>query len=88
MMIWDLEKLLHFFLLLCSTSVFAQFKLDVESGVVFGTNYNKVRIPNSGGTQVNLAEDLSIDPKNFTGSEGLTPLATATISVHYTHHCL
>ncbi|MCF2501615.1 hypothetical protein [Dyadobacter chenhuakuii] len=53
------------FLLLCSSPLFAQFKLDVESGVVFGTNYNKVRIPNVGGTEVNLAEDLSIDPKIF-----------------------
>lgn len=43
----------------------AQFKLDLESGLVFGTNYNEVRIPNSGGTLVNLPEDLTIDPKVF-----------------------
>ncbi|GGC15306.1 hypothetical protein [Dyadobacter sediminis] len=43
----------------------AQFKLDLESGLVLGTNYNKVRIPNSGGTLVNLQEDLTIDPKIF-----------------------
>ncbi|KAA6438802.1 outer membrane beta-barrel protein [Dyadobacter flavalbus] len=43
----------------------AQLKLDLESGLVLGTNYNKVRIPNSGGTLVNLQEDLTIDPKVF-----------------------
>lgn len=59
------RKIIILFLLLCSTPLFAQFKLDIESGVVFGTNYNKVRIPNVGGTQVNLAKDLSIDPKIF-----------------------
>lgn len=51
--------------MLCSSPLYAQFRLDLESGVVFGTNYNKVRIPNVGGTQVNLANDLSIDPKIF-----------------------
>lgn len=43
----------------------AQFKLDLESGVVFGTNYNKVRIPATGGTLVNLANELDIIPKIF-----------------------
>ena len=48
-----------------SLPVFAQLKLDIEGGLVLGTNYNKVRIPNAGGSTVNLAEDLSIDPKVF-----------------------
>ena len=53
-------------LLVCGFQpLFAQLRLDVEGGLVFGTNYNKVRIPNIGGTTVNLAEDLSIDPKIF-----------------------
>jgi len=48
-----------------STVAMAQFKLDLESGVVFGTNYNKVRIPATGGTLVNLAKELDITPKIF-----------------------
>jgi hypothetical protein len=44
---------------------FAQLKLDVEGGLVLGTTYNKVRIPNQGGTTINLAEELSIQPKVF-----------------------
>ncbi|RIV21171.1 hypothetical protein DYU11_17235 [Fibrisoma montanum] len=43
----------------------AQVRLDLESGLVLGTNYNKVRIPNQGGTTFNLAEDLSVKPKVF-----------------------
>ena len=43
----------------------AQFKFDLEGGAIFGTNYNKVRIPNTGGTLVNLADELSIKPKAF-----------------------
>jgi hypothetical protein len=54
-------------LLLCTstTPLFAQLRLDLEGGVVFGTNYNKVRIPNAGGTLVNLAQQLEISPKAF-----------------------
>ncbi|MCE6993092.1 hypothetical protein [Dyadobacter sp. CY323] len=48
-----------------STPLHAQLKLDLEGGVVFGTNYNKVRIPNAGGTTVNLAHELAINPKAF-----------------------
>ncbi|TDE08858.1 hypothetical protein [Dyadobacter psychrotolerans] len=54
-----------FFLFIVCLSTQAQFKLDLEGGAVFGTNYNKVRIPNTGGTLVNLAEELSIKPKAF-----------------------
>jgi hypothetical protein len=43
----------------------AQLRLDIEGGLVFGTNYNKVRIPNKGGTLVNLAKQLEINPKAF-----------------------
>ncbi|SKC19263.1 hypothetical protein [Dyadobacter psychrophilus] len=59
------RKIIILLFMLCSSPLYAQFRLDLESGVVFGTNYNKVRIPNVGGTQVNLASDLSIDPKIF-----------------------
>ncbi|HEV7379881.1 MAG TPA: hypothetical protein VGN64_08820 [Dyadobacter sp.] len=51
--------------LFTAVSGFAQFSFDVELGLVPGTNYNKVRIPNSGGTLVNLADELSIRPKAF-----------------------
>lgn len=61
--------------MLCSSPLCAQFRLDLESGVVFGTNYNKVRIPNVGGTQVNLANDLSIDPKIFYRIRGTYTIA-------------
>ena len=53
------------FLVLLSLSATAQFKLDLEGGLVFGTNYNKVRIPAKGGTLVNLADQLNISPKVF-----------------------
>ncbi|GAB3508480.1 hypothetical protein GCM10027341_44340 [Spirosoma knui] len=53
-------------LLISSISlVSAQFRLDLESGVVLGTNYNDVRIPNVGGTQFDLSSDLSEKPKVF-----------------------
>lgn len=48
-----------------STIAMAQFRLDLESGLVFGTKYNKVRIPATGGTFVNLASELNINPKIF-----------------------
>jgi opacity protein-like surface antigen len=58
----------YFFITILSflaISAQAQFKLDLEGGVVFGTNYNKVRIPNTGGTLVNLPRELNINPKAF-----------------------
>ncbi len=60
------KRILFTFMLLFSfVEGFCQLRLDAEGGLVFGTNYNRVRIPASGGTQVNLAEDLSINPKIF-----------------------
>ena len=47
------------------TSSQAQFRLDLEGGIVPGTNYNKVRIPSTGGTQVNLSDDLTSNNKAF-----------------------
>lgn len=52
-------------MLLACASAHAQLIFDVEGGLVTGTSYNKVRIPNAGGTLVNLAPELSSDPKAF-----------------------
>jgi len=49
----------------CSLSGQAQLQLDLESGLVLGTNYNEVRIPNQGGTYVNLTDNLSVKPTIF-----------------------
>ncbi|WP_420150200.1 hypothetical protein [Spirosoma sp.] len=43
----------------------AQWRLDLESGLVVGTNYNRVRIPNQGGTLVNLTDNLTVNPTVF-----------------------
>jgi hypothetical protein len=54
-------------ILMCSvyTSAFAQFNFDIEGGVILGTSYNKVQIPNGSGTRVNLAEQLKADRSAF-----------------------
>ena len=53
-------------LLACFTAPSSgQFRLDLESGLVLGTNYNDVRIPNSGGTLFNLSNELSAKPTVF-----------------------
>jgi hypothetical protein len=51
--------------LTCCLPVYAQLNIDAEGGLVFGTPYNKTRIPNNGGTTVDLARELTIDPKIF-----------------------
>jgi len=43
----------------------AQFKADIETGLITGTNYNNVWIPNTGGTLFNLADELTVKPKVF-----------------------
>ena len=53
------------FALLGLTTAHAQIRLDVESGLVLGTNYNKIRIPNQGGTLVDIAKELNVKPKVF-----------------------
>lgn len=61
-----MQRFIIFFAMLAlPISASAQLKVDIEGGLVFGTNYNEVRIPNSGGTFVNLAEELTIRPKIF-----------------------
>ncbi|AQG78613.1 hypothetical protein [Spirosoma montaniterrae] len=42
----------------------SQIRLDLEGGAVLGTAYNKIRIPNTGGTLVDLNE-LQAQPKAF-----------------------
>jgi len=63
--VMNLKSIIMFSLLLFSPKAVAQFKLDIEGGVVFCTSYNKVRIPATGGTIVNLASQLNISPKVF-----------------------
>ena len=50
--------LLFSFFLFSNTSGFAQWKVNLESGVVF-SGYNDVRIPGSSGTFFSLDDDLS-----------------------------
>jgi hypothetical protein len=52
------------FALLFPICSFAQFFIDLEGGAAF-TGYNKVRIPNSTGTFLNLNEDLRQDFSGF-----------------------
>ena len=62
----------------------AQFFIDAESGLVAGTPYNTVRIPNKGGTTFNIAKDLTIAPKVFYRLRlGYTIADRHTISVLY-----
>ena len=56
---------LFVFILLCLGKAQAQIRLDLESGLVLGTNYNKIRIPNAGGTLVDIAKELDVKPKVF-----------------------
>jgi hypothetical protein len=45
-------------------NLYAQLKLDIETGVVF-SGYNDVRIPNETGTDISLTDDLETDPNLF-----------------------
>lgn len=49
---------------LCTTAK-AQFSIDAEGGIIPSTSYNKVRIPNNGGTLVNLSDQLNYKSKAF-----------------------
>ena len=62
----------------------AQLRLDLESGLVLGTAYTDVRIPNQGGTLVDLAKQLSAEPKVFYRARlGYTIANRHTISALY-----
>jgi len=43
----------------------AQFWLDLEAGLVFGTNYNDIRIPGTSGTLIDVSDQLSVKPQVF-----------------------
>ena len=45
---------------LLALGVQAQFKLDLESGAIFSSPYNLVRIPGNTGTTIDLAKDLQV----------------------------
>lgn len=71
-------------LLLIAWPLQAQFRLDLESGLVLGTAYTDVRIPNRGGTLVDLSQQLSADPKVFYRARlGYTIANRHTVSVLY-----
>jgi opacity protein-like surface antigen len=62
----------------------AQFKLDLEGGLVYGTNYNKIRIPASDGSLVNISNDLDVTATVFYRIRaGYTIANRHTISVLY-----
>ena len=52
-------------LLLSATSnvALSQFSVDLEGNFIAGIPYNKVRIPAKGGTQFDLADDLSVSTR-------------------------
>jgi hypothetical protein len=54
-----------FFSLLLIAPIRAQFWVDVESGLVLGTPYNKISIPNSAGSRFDLGKDFKIQPIAF-----------------------
>jgi opacity protein-like surface antigen len=65
-------------------SLKAQFRLDLEGGLVPGTNYNDVRIPAVGGTLVDVSDQLTAKPKVFYRVRaGYTIAKRHTISLLY-----
>ncbi len=49
------------FFVLPASQAYAQFSIDAEVGYIFSIPYNEVRIPASGGTEFDLANDLSAE---------------------------
>lgn len=61
-------KIIYYFqllILLSGTSTYAQLWVDAESGAVLGTPYNKISIPNDGGTRFDLGKEFKITPIAF-----------------------
>lgn len=50
-------------LMVSANIALAQFTIDVEADFIAGIPYNKVRIPAKGGTQFDLANDLSVSTR-------------------------
>ncbi|GAB3263172.1 hypothetical protein GCM10027347_29540 [Larkinella harenae] len=72
------------FFLVAAGPLQAQFRLDLESGLVLGTAYTDVRIPNQGGTLVDVSKELSANPKVFYRARlGYTIANRHTISALY-----
>ncbi len=60
------SRLITFCLFISSYQpIMAQFKLDLEGGVVLGTNYNDIRLPGTSGTLVDVNKQLEISPRIF-----------------------
>ncbi|MEZ0607555.1 hypothetical protein ACAW74_03515 [Fibrella sp. WM1] len=79
-----ITRLFTIALLFSSLSLKAQLRLDLESGLVLGTNYNEIRIPNQGGTFVNLNDRLSAKPTVFYRARlGYTIANRHTVSLLY-----
>ncbi|QHT71590.1 hypothetical protein GXP67_35455 [Rhodocytophaga rosea] len=80
-------KKLFFSLIVCLCAhyaVQAQFLLDVESGVVFNSRYNEVRVPGNTGTQFDLSKDFSGNSTFFYRIRaGITLSDRHTISLLY-----
>jgi opacity protein-like surface antigen len=45
--------------------VLAQLKLDLEGGLVFGTNYNEIAVSGLNGTRVDISDQLDVKPQVF-----------------------
>jgi hypothetical protein len=70
--------------LLSAQLVQAQLKLDVESGAIFSSPYNIVRIPRETGTSIDLANELTINRTwYFRVRAGYTINDRHTISILY-----
>lgn len=62
---WTLRGLLILLGMLSTSVAFSQAFLDVERGLVLGTPYNTIRIPNRGGTTFDLARGFKPDATPF-----------------------
>jgi hypothetical protein len=49
-------------LLICCSESVAQVSFDLEGNYIFSIPYNTVRIPADGGTKLDIANDLKVDP--------------------------
>lgn len=43
----------------------AQIRLDLEGGLVLGTNYNDIQIPGTSGTLIDVSDQLAVKPQVF-----------------------
>jgi hypothetical protein len=79
-------KIVRYSLLFTSlpiNSTYAQLWIDAETGVVLGTPYNKISIPNTNGTRFDLGKEFAITPIAYAWA---IPSTTATRSRRCTPH--